>query len=935
MGEERKIQLVAEVDATGTRAGFNEIQREAGTMAASVQRSSQQAERAVAGVGGGAATSARNIEAAQRNLIGSIQRSTAAMEAGSRSGSAYYEVLARQRGVDPTILEPYLVQLRAIETAQARASAANLRGSASLNEVGASAAQTSAALRNVPAQFTDIITSLQGGQAPLTVLLQQGGQLSDMFGGAANAARALGGYVRSLVTPYTVATAAAVGLAVAYHTGSKEADAYARSIELSGNAAGGTIDQLSQMAREIGRVSGSQGDAASAVAAIAGTGQVSVDNLQRFALAAVEAQKIIGRSVDDTVADFAALKEAPLSALEKINDKYHFITAATYAQVKALQDQGRASEAATVAQNAYADAVLNQKDKVMASLSDWERGWIRIKNGISGAVDSIFDLGRGATNFEKIGSLLKQRDSIEANMARAREMRDTKAEAAWKAQLDRNGQEISNLRNKADAEKAAAKAAADAADVAEAKNKWLVEGDKYLSRAAQMEREVTKARNEGAAAQLSSVEIEKRVGDIRKKYSDIFNDGIDSSIEKIRRRAAIEDVLTQRSLARISAGKAAGETSEEDAINATAAAELAAFDQKRKQLEQELVLVRGKQNSAREQEEINTDIAVIAEQRESRRLELGQELFALEQRRTRQAADNYANVIDRALSERDGLVAQVKAQRDYNETIGLTAFEILNLNGARAEALAIRKDEDAANADSLDESGMLAASYREQAMAIRDRSAAEKAGFIKERDPWVNLRLSVKRYGDEASNVGAQIGDAMTRGINNAEDAFVSFVATGKISFSSLAASILTDIARIEAKRAVAGFVNIALNAFAPSTGAGTTGWDGYGNTLAGARAGGGPVTGGLSYLVGEKGPEIFTPSGSGAIIPNNQLGGATQISIATYITDGGARTETSAGSGAQAREIADGLNAKMKAVIMQEMRQGGILWNQQMRGMA
>nr|GFB80970.1 hypothetical protein [Tanacetum cinerariifolium] len=64
----------------------------------------------------------------------------------------------------------------------------------SMGKTGISAKQTAAALRGVPAQFTDIATSLQGGQAPLTVFLQQGGQLKDMFGGASPAAKALGGY---------------------------------------------------------------------------------------------------------------------------------------------------------------------------------------------------------------------------------------------------------------------------------------------------------------------------------------------------------------------------------------------------------------------------------------------------------------------------------------------------------------------------------------------------------------------------------------------------------------------------------------------------------------------------------------------------------------------------------------------------------------------
>jgi hypothetical protein len=45
-------------------------------------------------------------------------------------------------------------------------------------------------------------------------------------------------------------------------------------------------------------------------------------------------------------------------------------------------------------------------------------------------------------------------------------------------------------------------------------------------------------------------------------------------------------------------------------------------------------------------------------------------------------------------------------------------------------------------------------------------------------------------------------------------------------------------------------------------------------NIFGGGKAAGGPVNAGTTYLVGERGPELFTPSGSGMIIPNNQLGG-------------------------------------------------------------
>jgi hypothetical protein len=49
---------------------------------------------------------------------------------------------------------------------------------------------------------------------------------------------------------------------------------------------------------------------------------------------------------------------------------------------------------------------------------------------------------------------------------------------------------------------------------------------------------------------------------------------------------------------------------------------------------------------------------------------------------------------------------------------------------------------------------------------------------------------------------------------------------------------------------------------------------------VAGARANGGPVGRGSTYLVGEQGPELFTPGTSGNITPNNALGGSTTINV-------------------------------------------------------
>ena len=143
--------------------------------------------------------------------------------------------------------------LRAVSgglTALGPASQAGARAATQqLGSMQNSAAQTAAALRMVPAQFTDIVVSLQAGQSPLTVLLQQGGQLKDMFGGAGPAARALGGYVLGLVNPTTLLAAAVGVLGVAYYQGSKEQDNFNRSIIMSGNLAGVTASKLADMAK--------------------------------------------------------------------------------------------------------------------------------------------------------------------------------------------------------------------------------------------------------------------------------------------------------------------------------------------------------------------------------------------------------------------------------------------------------------------------------------------------------------------------------------------------------------------------------------------------------------------------------------------------------------------------------------------------------------
>src|SRR3546814_40124 len=105
---------------------------------------------------------------------------------------------------------------------------------AQTESISMSAKQTANALRMLPAQMTDIAVGLTTGQSPFMVMMQQGGQLKDIFGGIGPAARAVGGYIMGLVNPFTLAAAGAGALAFAYYRGSEEADRYNEAILLTG-----------------------------------------------------------------------------------------------------------------------------------------------------------------------------------------------------------------------------------------------------------------------------------------------------------------------------------------------------------------------------------------------------------------------------------------------------------------------------------------------------------------------------------------------------------------------------------------------------------------------------------------------------------------------------------------------------------------------------
>lgn len=314
-----------------------------------------------------------------------------------------------------------------------------------------SAGQYKNAIRQLPAQFTDIFTSLAGGMPLWLVFTQQGGQIADSFGGwgslldviktellgmkSANddASESLSESANGLaenvengknflrfLTPARLAIGGTAGamavLGLAYYQGSQEQDEFAKSLALTGNIIGKTTGQLGDMARVVSAAAGSTvSDAASVLNQLVSAGKVSSSSLESAAETILNLNDAAGIATEELVSDFNAIAQDPVSAISKLNDKYHFLTLATYNQIKALQEQGREEEAAKVASDTFSAAMNKRASDIQDGLGYLESAWKAVGDSAKGAWDSMLNIGRETTVQDRIQAVQNKIEQLTNN----------------------------------------------------------------------------------------------------------------------------------------------------------------------------------------------------------------------------------------------------------------------------------------------------------------------------------------------------------------------------------------------------------------------------------------------------------------------------------------------------------------------------------------
>ena len=137
-----------------------------------------------------------------------------------------------------------------------------------------------------------------------------------------------------------------------------------------------------------------------------------------------------------------------------------------------------------------------------------------------------------------------------------------------------------------------------------------------------------------------------------------------------------------------------------------------------------------------------------------------------------------------------------------------------------------------------------------------------------------------KTYTENANDSAGQARQSFETFTNGLEDAFVKFVQTGKLSFKDLINSMIADFAKLQAKKALSGLMDMG-------GGSGIGGLFGGIGKLFGFADGGNPPMGKAS-IVGERGAELLIPRNASTVVPLEGLGGggATTVNYNINATD-------------------------------------------------
>lgn len=301
--------------------------------------------------------------------------------------------LGKYKNQPDIIINNLKAQAAAYDKVAASAKAAE---QAKMGKAGGLTPQQQAALGY---QTTDIITSLAGGQNPMMVLLQQGGQLRDQFGGFKPLFAGITAAITPMMAGMTAAAAAVGTFVAALYQGRSESEKFHNTMILTGRFAGITEGQFNSLSMAIKRdFGGTIGAARETLDMLVASGKFTSESLYSVGAAITKIASLSGESADAVAKDLIPALDGSASSAANLNKQYHFLTFAQYKQIETLNEQGKVQEAIRLTSDALTESLSKQEQRV----GYLEKAWKFLKDQVSGFWDWMKSIGRDETPMEKM-----------------------------------------------------------------------------------------------------------------------------------------------------------------------------------------------------------------------------------------------------------------------------------------------------------------------------------------------------------------------------------------------------------------------------------------------------------------------------------------------------------------------------------------------------
>lgn len=333
-------------------------------------------KRALTEEGRAAIEESRNKEKAAKSGAAFLASLEEQANAIGRTKTELLEMKAAQLGVSAQAA-PFIQQLKAQEKQMGLA--------------GLTAGQYSQAMRMLPAQITDVVTSLASGMPIWLVAIQQGGQIKDSFGGISNTFKVLMSYL----TPARILIGGVVSTVAALAKAGYDAYDSQRTLQkaliMTGGYAGSSATEIKSLVDEIAGSAAvaTSGQILEVATAVAKTGKFTKGELKTITKATADWVATTGESSEKVIGYFEKIAKDPIKGLAELNESFNFLDKGQLTYIATLEKTKGKIEAVEYATELFAKMMKDRSDEIAESATPLEKMWIDIKQWASEAWEEV------------------------------------------------------------------------------------------------------------------------------------------------------------------------------------------------------------------------------------------------------------------------------------------------------------------------------------------------------------------------------------------------------------------------------------------------------------------------------------------------------------------------------------------------------------------